>query len=91
MKHKPDFFCKDFLMDRKLYCEKCRGVTNHRIQVLKDSPDDGGVPCLKTCHECWQEYQKLMEIGVDKGKPVLFQRFLVQPYVFLVLHEHYLD
>ena len=88
---KPDFLKKDFMMHRRLYCEACKDITPHQIQVIKDSPDDGGVPCLKTCHICWDSYQKLLEIGIDNGKPVFFQRFLVQPYVFLVLHEHYLD
>jgi len=88
---KPDFFRRDFLMHRRLFCTECNEITPHQIQVLKDSPEDGGVPCLKTCHVCWDSYQKLLEIGIDKGKPVFFQRFLTQPYVYLVLHPAYLE
>lgn len=88
---KPDFFCKDFRMVRKLYCDSCKGITDHQIQVIKDSPEDGGVPCLKACEVCFQAYDKLVALDLDAVKPVYFQRFLTQAYVFLVLHEHYLD
>lgn len=88
---RAEFFRKDFVMQRKLFCSTCKEITMHQIQVLKDSPDDGGVPCLKTCHDCYRAYQKLLELDIDKGNPVLFQRFLTLPYEFLVMHEHYLE
>lgn len=87
----PEFLRKDFTMQRNLFCTKCDEITLHQIQVLKDSPEDGGVPCLKTCHPCYDAYSKLKEIGVEGKHPVLFQRFLVQPYVFLVLNTHFLE
>jgi len=87
----PDFFRKNFTMQRKLFCVKCNEITLHQIQVIKNSPEDGGVPTLKTCHVCWETYQKLEALGIEKDKPVLFQRFLTSPYVFLVMHSSYID
>lgn len=88
---KPDFFRKGFVMQRKLFCTKCSDITLHQIQVLKDSPEDGGVPTLKTCLDCYEAYEKLKAIGVDKGHPVLFQRFLTAPWVFLVIKPDFLE
>ena len=88
---KPDFFRRNFKMQRKLFCEKCKDTTLHQIEVIKDSPEDDGVPCLKTCIICWQAHDKLKDIGIEEKHPVLFQRFYTQSYVYLVLHPFYLE
>ena len=91
MMPRPDFFRKNFTMVRKLYCEKCKVITQHNVQVIVDSPDDGVVPCLRVCLDCFTAYKKLDAIGIEVKTPVTYQRFFVQSYVFLVLHSHYLD
>lgn len=78
-------------MQRQLFCTKCNEITLHQIQVLQDSPVDNGVATLKTCHVCFEAYEKLKALGIDKGQPILFQRFLTSPYVFLVLHQNFLE
>lgn len=88
---RPDFFCKDFHMKRKLFCEKCKAITEHSVQVIADSPKDNGVPTLRACMDCYAGHKKLQSFGVESKPPVLYQRFFVTAYVFLVLHEHYLD
>ncbi len=86
-----DFFKKDFKLETKLYCEKCKDITDHTIAVLKDCPEDGGVPTLITCHDCLNAYVKLDELGIKQEPCVLFKRFKTLSWVFIVLHKHYLD
>ena len=87
----PEFFRKDFKMSRKLFCEKCKDITLHEIQVLVNSPKDNVVQCLRTCHICFEAYQKLEKLGLKPKRVVFYQRFYVTPYVFLVLHKGYID
>jgi hypothetical protein len=88
---KPKFFRKGFEMVRPLYCKACDDVTKHNIQLIQDSPVDNGVPTFIVCLDCYVGYKKLESLGIEKSSPVLFQRFLVQPYVFLVLHKSALE
>jgi hypothetical protein len=88
---KPEWFRKDFEIVRPLYCKKCDGVTAHKIQLIADSPVDNGVPTLIACVDCYEGWLKLKGLGIEKPTPVFFQRFFVQPYVFLVLQGSKLE
>ena len=78
-------------MVRKLYCEKCKTITSHNIEVIKDAPDDGVVSCLRVCLDCFVAYKKIDSLGIEAKYPVQYQRFFTSPYVFLVLHVNFLE
>lgn len=86
-----DFFKKGFKMTRVLYCDECGKLTWHTIETIKDAPSDGVVECLKACNVCWDAMEKLKALGCEHKIPVKYQRFFTSPYIFLVLHPHYLE
>lgn len=90
---KADFFKKGFKMVRKLFCNKCKKCTAHTIELIEDSPKDDRVHALRGCNTCLLAYDKLKELGAAKKEdyPVEYQLFFVQSYIFLVLHEGYID
>jgi len=89
--NKPDFFQKGFHMVRKLYCETCKCIEEHYIEVIAESPRDNVVHCQRSCLVCYEKYKKLEALEIECKSPMLYQRFYTAPYVFLVLHKDYLD
>lgn len=82
---------KGFKMKRKLFCETCRSLTLHHIELIDDAPKDERVHALRACLDCLEGHEKLKGIGIETPHPVLYQPFFVQPYVYLVLHPGYSD
>lgn len=94
MNQKIDFFKKGFNFNgetRPLYCDVCRNITPHRIELLCDCPKDNVVHALIACEYCLDGHKKLEALGVNSKHPVKYQRFFVQPYIFLVMHPNYLN
>jgi len=91
MIEKADHLKEGFPFETKLFCESCNDTTNHNIRVLKDSPEDGGVPTLVSCIVCLEKYLKLDELGIEINTPAKFKRFLIDQWTWLVYHKHYLD
>lgn len=91
MKQPPEFLRKGFLMVRVLFCTKCKTTTLHNIQLICDCPKDDVVHALIVCEHCLAGHKKLTALGVDSTFPAIYQRFFVQPYIFLVLHQNYID
>lgn len=91
MQQPPEFLKKGFTMVRVLFCNKCRATTMHKIELICDCPKDEVVHALIVCEYCLQGHNKLEALGIDSTHPVVYQRFFVQPYVFLVLHQNYID
>lgn len=91
MTQKLDFFKKGFSVIRMLYCFRCKEITLHRIELMCDCPKDDVVHALIVCENCLNGHKKLEALGVDSTHPVVYQRFFVQPWIFLVLHPNYLS
>lgn len=91
MLKKPDFFVKGFKMERVNYCESCKKCTMHHIEVIADSPKDNVVHCMKACLLCLEAHNKKEKLGIKSEPPVFYQRYFVEPYVYLVLHPHFIE
>lgn len=86
----PDFFKKGFTMTRVLYCDTCKGLTDHQIELIRDCPYDNAVHALICCHVCYHKGEELKKLDIEVKSSVKYQRFFVEPYVYLVLHPNFL-
>ncbi len=88
---RADHLREGFPFETKLFCETCKVITDHNIRVLKDSPEDGGVPTIVCCLDCLDKYLKLDGLGIESDNPTKFKRFLIDQWSWLVYHSKYLD